>query len=225
MFSITTHSQHHPLCHSLPQGGLQVCAVPRGPAPLFHLMALTTPQGERLQKCLGAVPGSAYFFAFLALHWPHFGNRSWGAMVAEIKVSTWRKSPSGQNTDTRLSWGHVGIHSISQDSVDHRLPFVARRVDVMVPTRQLLPPAPPVSARYLGPSRLRAWGSARPSSQHPSLRRLSVTGFSEDPGEAGSHTHATPRSCQDCVEPGFPHLTSRPPSTAVWPHHVLDGEV
>lgn len=131
-------------------------------------------------------------------------------MVAEIKVSTWRKSPRGRNTNTPLPWGHVDVHSISQYSVDHRLPFVARRVDMMVPTRQLLRPAPPVSAQYLGQSSLRAWDSARPSSQHPSLRSLSVTGFSEDPGEAGSHTHATPRSCQDCVEAGFSHLPSRP---------------
>lgn len=79
-------------------------------------------------------------------------------MVAEIKVSTWRKTPSGRNINTRLPWGHVDVHSISQYSVDHRLPFVARRVDVMVPTRQLLRPCPTRVCPVPGPEQAQGLG-------------------------------------------------------------------
>lgn len=126
MFSGTTHSQHRQPCRSLPQGCLQVCVVPRGPAPLLRLLAPDHTSGRTAPKVPGSCPWVGFLPYLPGLGLANFGNRRGGAVRAEMKVSTWRKSPIGRNTNTRLSWEQVNIHSTFQYSIKHRLPFIEK---------------------------------------------------------------------------------------------------
>lgn len=114
MFSVTTPSQHRQPCRSPPQAASRSAWSLVAQHPFFARWPL------------GADPGSASFLTFLALHWPHFGDRSGGVVRAEMKVSMRSKSLIGQNTNPRLSWEQVNIHSTFQGRIERRLPFAEK---------------------------------------------------------------------------------------------------